>query len=228
MAKSALLGEAGILTNPLPRELCIVADKTATPAWLATDLLAHAQTSERAHGLLVTHCKTLPARVQSQLASQLEGLSGSRKLKQRLAAQFAVVVTRSLTESLQWVDRYAPEHLAACVAKPDEVVGAVQNAGTILMGHYTPSAVGDVIAGPGAILPSGGTSRFDSPLCVEDFLKKTHFVQFEASKLRELGHDAIRLAELDGFTARGASVELRLKRIRRARREREVAREAEL
>ena len=228
IAKSALLGEAGILTNPLPRELCIVADKTSTPAWLATDLLAHAQTGEMAHGLLITHCKTLPARVQSQLESQLESLSGGQKLKQRLAAQFAVVVTRSLAGSLQWVDRYAPENLAACVAKPDEVVRTVQNAGTIMMGHYTPSAVGDVLAGPGAVLPSGGTSRFDSPLCVEDFLKKTHFVQFEASKLRELGHDAIRLAELDGFTARGASIELRLKRIRRARREREVAREAEL
>ncbi|MEE3328650.1 MAG: histidinol dehydrogenase [Myxococcota bacterium] len=228
MAKSELLTEAGIMTQPVVTELCVVADKTATPAWLATDLLAHAQTGQSAHGVLITHCKTLPARVQSQLMNQVEGLPGSRKLKQSLSSRFAFVVTRSLAESLELADRYAPENLVAAVSRPDEVVKTVQNAGTILMGHYTPSAVGGVLAGPGSVVPSGGTARFASPLGSEDFLKKSHFVQFEASKLRELGHDAIRLSELDDLGTRGKSVELRLKRIRRARREREVAREAEL
>ena len=228
MAKSELQGDAGILTHSELTELCVVADKTATPAWLATDLLAHAQMGERACGILITHCKALPARVESQIQTQLKTLSGSKKWQRTLASRFAFVVTRSLSESIELADRYAPEHLAATVENPDKVLRGVHNAGTILLGHYTPPAVGGVLAGPSSVVPSGGASRFASPLGAEDFLKKSHFVQFEASKLRELGHDAIRLSELDGLGARGASVELRLKRIRRARREREVAREAEL
>ncbi|MFP6641594.1 MAG: histidinol dehydrogenase [Myxococcota bacterium] len=228
VAKRQLGHEVGILACPAPRELCIVADKTAKPTWLAMDLLGQAQVGDTAHALLITHCKSLPARVQDQVSRQLTGLSGVRKLKQMLSARSAIVVTRNLKESLELADRYAPEHLVAAVDKPEDLVRGVQNAGVILMGHYTPAAVGDYLAGPGAVLPSGGSARFSSPLCVEDFLKRTNFVKFEPNKLRELGAEAIRLAEVDGLSARGASVELRLKRIRRARREREVAREAEL
>lgn len=228
VARSELGMEAGILTQALPTRLCVVADKTATPAWLAADLLAHAQTSAAACAVLLTHWKNGPARVEAEVMRQLEGLDGSRKLKQSLLSRLILVGTRSLSESLELADVYAPDHLAAAVAHPDEVLRSVQNAGAILMGHYTPASVSHTLAGPGNANPWGSSPRFASPLVAEDFLKKSHFVQFEASKLRELGHDAIRLSELDSLGTRGASVELRLKRIRRARREREMAREAEL
>ena len=228
MAKSELRTEAGILTYSELTELCVIADKTATPAWLATDLLAHAQTSERACGVLITHSQSLSTRVQSQIESQLKEVPDSRRWQKALTSKFAMVLTGSLAESMELASRYAPEQLAATVENPEKVLRGVSNAGTVLLGHYTPPAVGVALAGPSAVSPAGGGSRFASPLGAEDFLKKSHFVQFEASKLRELGHDAIRLSELDGLGARGASVELRLKRIRRARREREVAREAAL
>ena len=96
----------------------------------------------------------------------------------------------------------------------------------MFLGHYTPVAVGDYLAGPNHVLPTGGTARFFSPLGVEDFLKRMTFVRFEPPKLRELGLEVIRLAELEGLTGHGTSVDLRLARIRRARREREAAREA--
>lgn len=102
------------------------------------------------------------------------------------------------------------------------------NAGAIFVGHYSPVAIGDYLAGPNHVLPTGGTARFFSPLGVEDFLKRTNVVRFEPPKLRELGADVIRLANLEGFTAHGESVEQRLQKIRRARREREAAREAAL
>jgi histidinol dehydrogenase len=114
------------------------------------------------------------------------------------------------------------------VENADVLVKQVMNAGAIFLGHYTPVAVGDYLAGPNHVLPTGGTARFFSPLGVDDFLKRTSFMRFEPPKLRELGADVIRLAEVEGLTGHGVSVDLRLQKIRRARREREAAREAEL
>ena len=113
------------------------------------------------------------------------------------------------------------------VDDPDTLVKQVRNAGAIFLGHFTPVAVGDYLAGPNHVLPTGGTARFFSPLGVDDFLKRTSVVRFEPPKLRELGGDVVRLAELEGLGGHARSVELRLQKIRRARREREAAREAE-
>jgi histidinol dehydrogenase len=103
----------------------------------------------------------------------------------------------------------------------------VTNAGAIFLGHYTPVAVGDYIAGPNHVLPTGGTARFFSPLGVDDFLKRTSVTRFEPPKLRELGADVVRLAALEGLTGHAISIDLRLQKIRRARREREAARDAD-
>ena len=113
------------------------------------------------------------------------------------------------------------------VESPDGLMKRVVNAGAVFLGHYTPVAVGDYLAGPNHVLPTGGTARFFSPLGVEDFLKRMSFIRFEPPKLRELGSDVIRLANVEGLAGRGRSVDLRLQKIRRARREREAAREAE-
>ena len=125
------------------------------------------------------------------------------------------------------VNRYAPEHLVISVDEPDALLKQVTNAGAIFLGHYTPVAVGDYIAGPNHVLPTGGTARFFSPLGVDDFLKRTSVMRFEPPKLRELGADVIRLAAMEGFTGHGVSIDLRLQKIRRARREREAARDAD-
>jgi histidinol dehydrogenase len=114
------------------------------------------------------------------------------------------------------------------VDKAEAALKRITNAGTVFLGHYTPVAVGDYLAGPNHVLPTGGTARFFSPLGVEDFLKRSNFVRFEAPKLRELGVELIRLAELEGLAGHGRSVDLRLAKIRRQRREREAAREAEM
>ena len=140
----------------------------------------------------------------------------------------AIVQTKNLAESLELADQYAAEHLVIATEDPEKASKEIVNAGAIFMGHYTPVAVGDYMAGPNHVLPTGGTARFFSPLSVEDFLKRTSFMKFEPPKLRELGADIVRLANVEGLTGHGASVELRLAKIRRARREREAAREAEL
>ena len=227
-AKRAVSGVVGVTPQCGPREVCIVADKSATAAWMAADLLSQAEYGESAHTIFITHCKSLLTRVQDQLTRQLKALGKTRLVKQALSARGVAVVTRSLEESLAVADRYAPGHLVLAVDMPELAAKQIQNAGAIFMGHYTPVAVGDYLAGPNHVLPAGGTARFGSPLGVEDFLKRTSFIKFEPPKLRELGSEVIRLAQVEGLSGHGTSIELRLQKIRRARREREAAREAEL
>jgi histidinol dehydrogenase len=227
-AKKQVFGQVGIDSEAGPTEVCIVADRSATPAWLAADLISQAEHDELAQVILITHVKGLVARVQDQLKRQLATLDKAEIAEKSIRARGAIVVTRNLDESMQLANEYASEHLVLAVEDPDQTSKAVVNAGAIFLGHYTPVAVGDYIAGPNHVLPTGGTARFFSPLSVDDFLKRTTFIKFEPPKLRELGADIVRLANVEGLTGHGASVELRLQKIRRARREREAAREVEL
>jgi histidinol dehydrogenase len=227
-AKRMVFGSVDIDSEAGPTEVAIIADRTATPAWVAADLLSQAEHEEMACAVLFTHVKSIATRVRDQLEKQLKGYERATIAKKALARGGAVVLTKDLNQSLELADRYAPEHLMLAVDGPDAVLKRVHNAGTVFLGHYTPVAVGDYLAGPNHVLPTGGTARFFSPLGVEDFLKRMAFVRFEPPKLRELGADVMRLAELEGLPGHGASVELRLQKIRRARREREAAREAEM
>lgn len=225
-AKRRVFGDVGIDSEAGPTEVCIVADNSATPAWLAADLISQAEHDELAQAILVTHVKKWVNRVQDQVARQLETLKRSKMAKKALSTRGAILVTRNLEESITLANEYAAEHLVLACDDPDALMKDVVNAGAVFLGHYTPVAVGDYLAGPNHVLPTGGTARFFSPLGVEDFLKRMSFARFEASKLRELGSDVIRLADIEGLTGHGNSVELRLQKIRKNRRERETARDA--
>ncbi len=227
-AKKQVFGQVGIDSEAGPTEVAIVADRSATPAWLAADLISQAEHDELAQSILITHVKGLIPRVQEQMARQLEKLDRAEIARTSLEARGAIVQTKSLEESLRLADEYGAEHLVLAVEDPEKASKGIQNAGAIFMGHYTPVAVGDYMAGPNHVLPTGGTARFFSPLSVEDFMKRTTFMKFEPPKIRELGADLLRLANIEGLTGHGASVELRLQKIRHARREREAARDLEL
>jgi len=228
MARRLLAGTVGFCGTSGEGEICMLADKTATPAWIAADILSHAETSPAARVVLITHYKGIAARVQEQLARQLKDVAKKKAAKQALTKLGAIVLTKNLAESLALVNDYAPERLVLAIEAPEVAAKGVLNAGAIFLGHYTPPGVGSYLAGPNHALPTGGSARFDSPLGVDDFLKRTSFIKFEPPKLRELGADVIRLASVEGLSGHGVSVDLRLQKIRRARREREAAREAEL
>jgi len=227
-AKRAVAQRVAVDAAAGPTELCIVADRSATPGWIAADVLAQAEQDEDVQVVLITHTKALVGRIQEQVAKQLKGLDRAKIARQALSTRGVVVVTRNLQESITLANRYAPEHLVLAIEDPEGAVKTVFNAGAIFLGHYTPVAVGDFLAGPNSVLPTGGMARFSSPLGVEDFLKRTSFMKFEPPKLRELGAEVIRLSELEGLAGNGKSIDLRLQKIRRARREREAAREAEI
>ncbi len=226
-AKRLVFGDVAIDGEAGPTEVLIIADKSATPAWVAADLLSQAEHDEMASVALITNVKSLVPRIQEQLARQLKTLERAGIARKSLASRGAIVVAKDLAQCLALADLYAPEHLVLAVDDAENVSKHVQNAGAIFLGHYSPVAVGDYLAGPNHVLPTGGTARFFSPLGVEDFLKRTSVIRFEPSKLRELGADVMRLAALEGLTGHAKSVEMRLQKIRRARREREAARDAE-
>ncbi len=227
-AKRLVFGEVAIDGEAGPSEVVVVADKSATPAWVAADLISQAEHDELASAILITPVKALAAKVLEQLNKQLEGLARAKIARKALQTRGAIIVARDLAECLALANDFAPEHLVLAMDDAEARSKPVKNAGAIFLGHYTPVAVGDYLAGPNHVLPTGGTARFFSPLGVDDFLKRTSIVRFEPPKLRELGLDVMRLAELEGLTGHGKSVDLRLQKIRRARREREAAREAEL
>ncbi len=226
-AKRMVFGEVSIDSEAGPSEVVIIADRSATPGWIAADLISQAEHDELACAVLITSVKGLVARVQSQIAKQLKVLDRSKLTRKALTHRGAIVVARNQAECIDLANRYAPEHLVLAVEDADEMVKHVRNAGAVFLGHYTPVAVGDYLAGPSHVLPTGGTARFFSPLGVEDFLKRMSVTRFEPPKLRELGPDVMRLAELEGLGGHAKSVELRLAKIRRARREREAARAPE-
>jgi len=225
-AKRLVFGEVAIDAEAGPTEVVVVADRSAQPAWIAADLISQAEHDEDAQAILITPLRSLAVKVNEQLAKQLKTLPRAAIAKASLAKRGAAIVTRTLDEALDLSNRYAPEHLILAVDDADAAFKKITNAGAVFLGHYTPVAVGDYIAGPNHVLPTGGTARFFSPLGVEDFLKRMTFARFEPPKLRELGLEVIRLAALEGLTGHGTSVDLRLARIRRARREREAARDA--
>jgi histidinol dehydrogenase len=227
-AKRLVFGDVSIDSEAGPTEVLVVADKTATPAWIASDLISQAEHDEMASAILITASKALVNRVQDQIAKQLKSLDRAKIAKAAFANGGAIVVAKDMDECIELSNRYAPEHLVIATDDAEALSKNVRNAGAVFLGHYTPVAVGDYIAGPNHVLPTGGTARFFSPLGVEDFLKRTSFMRFEPPKLRELGPDVIRLAEIEGLGGHGRSVDLRLQKIRRARREREAAREAEI
>lgn len=226
-AKRLVFGDVSIDSEAGPTEVFVIADKTATPAWVAADLISQAEHDPLASAILVTTQKGLVTRVQDQIAKQLKSFEREDIAKEALSSRGALIVARNSEECMKLANEYAPEHLVLAVGDPDTLSKQVVNAGAIFLGHYTPVAVGDYLAGPNHVLPTGGTARFFSPLGVDDFLKRTSVLRFEPPKLRELGNDVMRLADMEGLTGHRRSIDLRLQKIRRARREREAAREAE-
>jgi histidinol dehydrogenase len=226
-AKRMVFGDVAIDIEAGPTEVMVIADRSANPAWLAADLISQAEHDEMAQAILLTPTKGLVARVRDQIVRQLKTLERGKIASKSLQSRGALITCKNMDECIALANRYAPEHLIIAQDDPEPTAKQILNAGAVFLGHYTPVAVGDYLAGPNHVLPTGGTARFSSPLCVDDFLKKTIMTRFEPPKLRELGLDVMRLADIEGLTGHRLSVDLRLQKIRRARREREAAREAE-
>lgn len=211
LAKRQVYGVVGIDMLAGPSEILLVADHTAKPDCAAADMLSQAEHDVLASSILLTHDTALAEAVSLELKRQLAELPRQEIARQSLARHSAIILTESIDESLQWANRFAPEHLEVLVDDPMKYLGKIKHAGSIFLGHYSPEPVGDYLAGPNHVLPTGGTARFYSPLNVDTFMKKSSVIAFSEESLQRLGPDIIRLAEVEGLQAHANAVKVRLR-----------------
>lgn len=210
LAKQQVYGQVDIDMLAGPSEVAVVADGSANPAYIAADLLSQAEHDPLASAILFTPDEALASETQKETDRQLALLSRKEVARRSLADQGALVITNDLNEAMDLVNRYAPEHLELLVADPFYWLTRVKNAGAVFMGPYSPEPVGDYLAGPNHILPTGGTARFSSPLGVDAFLKKSSVISYSRKALEQTGKHIINLARLEGLDAHARAVELRL------------------
>lgn len=211
LAKQQVYGQVDIDMLAGPSEILIIADETAAPELIAADLLSQAEHDEMASSILITNCRELAEGVQEQVARQTAQLERSAIIRRSLADYGAIVVTADLKQAFELANLVAPEHLELMIHEPFSWLARVENAGAVFLGPYSPEPIGDYLAGPSHVLPTGGTARFYSPLGVETFLKRTSLIAYNEQALAQVGHSVIKLAEVEGFGAHANAVKLRMK-----------------
>ncbi len=188
----------------------MLADATAQADFVASDLISQAEHSPGS-GVLITWHAPLIAAVQVELEKQLAKLPRGDLARQSLEDYGALILAKDADDACRLSDLLATEHLHISTADPEAILAKVQNAGAIFLGHHTPVAVGDYVAGPSHVLPTGGTARFANGLCANDFLKRSSVISYNAAALANAAEDIRRIAAVEGLTAHSASVEIRLK-----------------
>jgi len=209
LAKRELYGRVGIDLLAGPSEIAVVADAQANAAFIAADLLSQAEHDILARPLLITTSKELLRRVEEELERQLQELPRREIAARSLKEQGAALLAGSLAEAWQAVNELAPEHLELHIADPWAHLDAIENAGAVFIGPWTPEAAGDYWAGSNHVLPTGGTARYASPLGVADFMKSTHFVYYSAAALAGAAAHIERLARAEGLEGHARAVAIR-------------------
>jgi histidinol dehydrogenase len=209
LAKRQVFGLVGIDGLPGPTETLVIADESADPQLAAADLLAQAEHDLLASAILLTPSHSLAAAVQAAVMAQLEELGRSEIIAGSLGRGSGIVVTASLEQALALANDYAPEHLCLLVKEPWQWLGAVQNAGGVFLGERSFEVLGDYVAGPSHVMPTGGTARFASPVSVNDFVKLVSIIGLNERAFQAIGPAAAVLAATEGLTAHAAAVNRR-------------------
>jgi histidinol dehydrogenase len=210
LAKRQVYGLVGIDGLPGPTETLVIADESTNPAFVAADLLAQAEHDVLACAILLTPSRRVAEEVQAAVMAQLEELGRSEIIVGSLSRGSAIVVTESLEQAFELANAYAPEHLCLLVEEPDRYLDRVRNAGGVFLGERSFEVLGDYVAGPSHVMPTGGTARFASPINVWDFVKLMSVIGLSEQAMQTIGPVAATLAHAEGLTAHAAAVERRL------------------
>ncbi len=210
LAKRMVYGVVGIDGIQGPSEVLIIADETVNPEYCAADLLAQAEHDPLASAILLTTSRRLAGEVNQEVEQQLGSLPRQAIATESLASRGMIVVVASVDEAIELANLYAPEHLCLMVDKASSYVDQVSNAGCIFVGEKSTVVLGDYVAGPSHVLPTGGTARFSSPLSVSDFLKLTNVITIDDASSKKLGRAARAIASAEGLEAHARAVEKRL------------------
>ncbi|HBI44323.1 MAG TPA: histidinol dehydrogenase [Planctomycetales bacterium] len=209
LAKRHVFGQVAIDCIAGPSEVVVLADASARPDFVASDMLAQAEHAPGASVLVTWHAPLVDA-VAAALEKQLEGLSRADLTRESLEQFGALVLARGENEAVEIVNKIAPEHLQIATANAEKLCERIHNAGAIFLGPYTPVAVGDYAAGPSHVLPTGGSARWASGLSANDFLRRSSVMSFTRDGLARMADDVRLLAQREGLTAHTASVDVRL------------------
>lgn len=209
LAKQYVFGDVDIDSIAGPSEVIVLADETANPEFVASDLISQAEHSPGSAVLVTWHEPLLDA-VQDALRRQLSILERGELAAQCLQDYGAFVLARNADEAAELTDQLAPEHLHISMDDADSMLQKIQNAGAIFLGHFTPVALGDYIAGPSHVLPTGGTARFANGLASTDFLKRSSIIRYDQAALIDEADRVRMIAQKEGLTGHAASVDIRL------------------
>ena len=210
LAKRQVYGIVGLDGLYGPTETVIVADETASPEWVAADMLAQAEHDELATAILLTPSRTVAEAVQKEVIRQVEQLTRAEIVATALAQQGGIIITADLVAAVRLADDFAPEHLCLSVAEPGRWAAQIRNAGGIFLGEHSCEVLGDYVAGPSHIMPTGGTARFKGPVNVLDFVKVINIIGLDAATAQALAVDADRLASAESLTAHAAAARCRI------------------
>jgi histidinol dehydrogenase len=209
-AKRQLYGVVGIDMVAGPSEIVVVADGQNDPEWIAADLLSQAEHDPTSQSILITDDVTFADAVVAAVERQLDILSTGPRARLSWNDFGAIILLESLLDAAPLVDALAPEHLEIATADPEALFARVRHAGSVFLGRMTPEAVGDYVAGPNHVLPTGRRARFSSGLSVLDFMKRTSFLSLDKAAIAAIGPAAVALARAEGLPAHAESVARRL------------------
>lgn len=208
-AKKQVFGRVDIDMIAGPSEILVLADESATPRFVAADLLSQAEHDRNATSVLITTSETLAQAVSDELELQIPQLLRKDIARESIDRNGKIIVVESLKTAFEISNEIAPEHLELCLENPFDYLDAVRNAGSVFMGHNCPEALGDYFAGPNHTLPTNGTAKFSSPLSVDDFVKTMQFSYFSREALEKVGDSVAYFATREGLTAHAKSVKIR-------------------
>jgi histidinol dehydrogenase len=209
-AKKMVYGAVDIESLPGPSEIIIVADEAASAPLCASDLIAQAEHDPQASAILITTSPKLAEDVDSEIKKQLAQLERQAVAAEAIKSRGMIVIVNNLDEAMELVNLYAPEHVSLMLRNAASHVQKIRYAGCVFVGSGSPVALGDYVAGPSHVLPTGGSARFSSPLGVEDFLKVTNIIAIDAAAGKELGQAAITIAEAEGLEGHARAIRIRL------------------
>ncbi len=209
-AKRYVFGQVDIDMIAGPSEILIIADETADPVFVASDLLSQAEHDELASSILITTSQGLAVRVDAEVERQLANLARKEIARKAIDRFGVIVLVGDMQEAAEVSNSIAPEHLELAVEKPFELLSLIKNAGAIFLGHFTPESVGDYVAGPNHVLPTGGTARFFSPLSTDSFMKKSSLIFYTKEGLDKVGEAVMQIADVEGLDAHGNTIRVRM------------------
>jgi histidinol dehydrogenase len=209
LAKKAVYGHCDIDMLAGPSEIMIVADSGADAAYIAADMLSQAEHDELASSILVTDSTALADCVERELREQLMDLPRAATARTALDRQGMILLVRDLEQAVTCVNAAAPEHLEIVTISPEAILPGIRHAGAIFLGAFSPEPLGDYLAGPSHVLPTGGTARYASVLNVDTFMKTTSIICYAASDLTPIAADVIKLAKAEGLAAHARAIEMR-------------------